>query len=61
MEELKVSSRKATPTPSVPPTVFKLAGVQGLSFIISAKSARRMQITLPSLASPPTAWARNFR
>ncbi len=54
-----VSSRKATPTPSVPPTCFKAAGVQGLPFIISATSASRRQMTLPSGPRPETTRSRN--
>ena len=45
---LKVSSRKVAPTPRVPPTPRKEAGVQGRSFIIWANRARRTQITFPS-------------
>ena len=56
---LKVSSRNVTPTPSVPPTSFSVAGVHGLPFIISANRASRTQMTLPSWASPATAWFRN--
>ena len=48
LEELKVSSRKATPTPSAPPTSFNVAGVQGLPLTISANRARRTEMTLPS-------------
>ncbi len=52
VEALRLSSRNVTPTPSVPPTFRKLAGVQGLPFIISAKRASRTEITLPSCARP---------
>jgi hypothetical protein len=59
---LKVSSRNATPTPAVPPTARKVAGVQGRPFTISANSARRTEITLPSCARPSTARLdRHFR
>ena len=55
----KVSSRNVTPTPSVPPTSRKVAGVQGFPLTISANSASRTEMTLPSWASPATAWSRN--
>jgi hypothetical protein len=40
--------KNVTPTPSMPPTCFKVDGIQGLLFIISANSDSRTQITLPS-------------
>ncbi len=43
-----VSSRKVTPTPSVPPTSFSVAGVHGLPLTISANRASRTEMTLPS-------------
>ena len=49
------------PTPRVPPTPRSDAGVQGRSFIIWAKSARRTQITFPSWARPATACSRKSR
>ena len=52
---LNVSSRKVTPTPSVPPTSFSVAGVHGLPLTISANRASRTEMTLPSWASPATA------
>ena len=57
---LNVSSRKVTPTPSVPPTSLSVAGVHALPFIISANRANRTQMTLPSWANPATACSRNF-
>ena len=50
--ELKVSSRKATPTPWVPPTSLSVAGDHGRPLTISANTARRIGITRPSWASP---------
>ena len=55
---LKVSSRKVTPTPSVPPTAFKVAGVQGFPLTISANRASRTEMTRPSWDEPRTAWSR---
>ena len=49
---LKVSSRNVTPTPFRTADLRKVAGVQGLPFIISANRARRTEMTLPSWASP---------
>ena len=46
---LKVSSRKATPTPSVPPTSFSVAGVHGLPLTISANRASRTRDDLAVL------------
>ena len=46
---LKVSSRKVTPTPSVPPTSLSVAGVQGFPFTISAKRAQSHGDDLPVL------------
>ncbi len=47
---LNVSSKNVTPTPSVPPTSRKAAGVQGFPLTISANKARRTEMTLPSSA-----------
>ena len=55
VEAVKVSSRNVTPTPAMPPTAFRVAGVHGLPLIISANSARRTEMTLPSCARPATA------
>ena len=55
MAALNVSSRNVTPTPSVPPTAFREAGVHALPFIISANRASRTEMTLPSCARPETA------
>src|SRR5262249_20917291 len=52
---LKVSSRKATPTPSAPPTCRSVAGVHGLPLTISANRASRTRTTYPSWASRATA------
>ena len=49
---LKVSSRKFTPMPSVPPTSASVAGVHGFPLTISANNARRTETTLPSWARP---------
>src|SRR5205807_922618 len=52
---LNVSSRKVTPTPSVPPTALRVAGSHGLPLTISANRLRRTGMTLASRASPATA------
>ena len=57
--ELNVSSRNVTPTPSVPPTSFSVAGVHGLPLTISANRASRTEMTLPSWARPATSASRN--
>ncbi len=45
----------------MPPTSFKVAGVQGFPLTISANRASRTEMTLPSWASPATDWSRNVR
>ena len=50
--EPKVSSRKVTPTPSVPPTSCNVAGVHGFPLTISANSASRTEIDLAVLGQP---------
>ena len=51
---LNVSSKKATPTPLVPPTSFNVAGTQGLSLTISAKTARWTGATRSFVANSAT-------
>ena len=49
---LKVSSRKVTPTPSVPPTSSSVAGVQGFPLTISANRAKPHRDDLAVLGKP---------
>ncbi len=56
--ELNVSSRNAMPTPWVPPTAFKVAGVHTRPLTISANKASRTGMTRPSWARPSIACAR---
>ena len=54
MAALNVSSRNVTPTPSVPPTAFREAGVHALPFIISANRASRTRDDLAFLGQART-------